>query len=212
MLIATLTYNRLELTKRMFAALYEHYDLKEGSRHIVVDNGSTDGTLEWLAECVYVDEVIPLGKNLGAAMGHNVIAAAALESGDDLVLSIENDWLCRSPCLQASKQLLEDHPTAVRIAYWQAHVAYVRNRIAEDTVHEEGFPHRVRPIYPSFPVSLVRREYLSGRFPVAHERNLRARGRAWSILPETLFFDHMTGPLSWQNRGESYREDDTWIW
>ena len=212
MLIATLTYNRLEMTRRMFAALYEFYDLDEKSRHIVVDNGSSDGTLSWARRCQQVDEVIPLGKNLGAAMGHNVIAAAALESGDDLVLVIENDWLCLSPCLRDSVELMRQYPDVERVAFWQAQVPHVRKVVRRSRLRGRVYPHWQHPVVPSFPVSLVRGSFLAGHFPVSHEKKLAERGPVLSILPQDGFFAHGTGPLSWGNRAASYGGKGGWVW
>ena len=57
----TLTCNRLEVTKKWLSQLKDKNDYP--FNHIIVDNGSTDGTLEWLKSEGY--EIISLNKNIG---------------------------------------------------------------------------------------------------------------------------------------------------
>lgn len=62
-LIITMTYNRLEMTKKYLGQLKDKAGFKY--KHIVVDNGSSDGTPEWLKQNNY--DVIPNVKNVGIA-------------------------------------------------------------------------------------------------------------------------------------------------
>lgn len=83
--VIVLTWNALEHTRRCVASLLEHTD----ARHelIFVDNGSTDGTVEWLGELARSQprvQVILNGENLGFAAGNNRGLAAA--RGDFMVL------------------------------------------------------------------------------------------------------------------------------
>jgi len=48
--ILYLSWNRLELTKASFAALARHTDWPSISRLVIYDDGSVDGTAEWLQE------------------------------------------------------------------------------------------------------------------------------------------------------------------
>jgi len=97
--IIVLTFNALEHTRRCVASLLRHTD----ARHelIFVDNGSTDGTVDWLGELARAEarvQVILNDANLGFAAGNNVGLAAA--SGDFMLL-LNNDtvvtpgWLDR---------------------------------------------------------------------------------------------------------------------
>jgi GT2 family glycosyltransferase len=83
--IIVLTFNALEHTRRCVASLLEHTD----ARHdlIFVDNGSTDGTVDWLGELTRSQprvQVILNDANLGFAAGNNVGLAAA--RGDFMLL------------------------------------------------------------------------------------------------------------------------------
>ena len=56
----TITYNRLDLTRRTIKSFYEKTGV---DFHLFIDNGSTDGTIEWLEDY----NRILLGENLGIA-------------------------------------------------------------------------------------------------------------------------------------------------
>ena len=56
----TITYNRLELTKRTWQSFNEKTGV---DYHLFIDNGSTDGTVEWLQDKYR----ILLDKNYGIA-------------------------------------------------------------------------------------------------------------------------------------------------
>lgn len=105
------TYNRLDLTKRMLESLFENTDTDY--RLIVVDNGSTDGTPDWLGDLA--DEIkIPYhfhlnSENQGIAVGRNQGFLLANRHGpdDEYLATIDNDielpknWL--SQCLDLIK-------------------------------------------------------------------------------------------------------------
>jgi GT2 family glycosyltransferase len=84
--IVTYTFDRLLYTKHCFKTLEE----KAGYpyRHIIVDNGSTDGTYEWLKKKGY-NEVIRNEKNLGMSAAFK---QAVEKIGDtDILLKFDND-------------------------------------------------------------------------------------------------------------------------
>ena len=83
--IIVVTWNALEHTQRCVASLLRHTD----PRHeiVLVDNGSTDGSVDWLEELGSAEpraKVIINGANLGFAGGNNVGLAAA--DGDFMLL------------------------------------------------------------------------------------------------------------------------------
>ncbi len=109
--IMMVTYNRLELTKRMFENFLRTTD--SDYRLIVVDNGSVDGTVEWLKQ------LNPVGghcqayhthfneKNMGIAIGRNQGLLIADKYQDPYLCTIDNDvelhvgWLTQ--CLDVVK-------------------------------------------------------------------------------------------------------------
>lgn len=105
------TYNRLELTKRMMENFIQSTDADY--RLIIVDNGSTDGTVKWLKElkpasafCQGVDVQLN-EKNMGIAIGRNQGLLIADKYKDKWLCTLDNDmelpngWL--TECLSIIK-------------------------------------------------------------------------------------------------------------
>jgi GT2 family glycosyltransferase len=79
---------------------------------IVVDNGSTDGTVAAI-EAAHPDAtVIATGRNLGFAEGNNVGLRAAMEAGADYVLLLNNDTLVARDLLRQLVAEAERRPDA----------------------------------------------------------------------------------------------------
>lgn len=93
--VLTLTRDRLDYTRQCFSKLYTlagcRYD------HYVLDQGSTDGTIEWL--CYewrpgqrHHRTVIEAGRNLGIHKGWNWLLGLARDTHDyDVMLTFDND-------------------------------------------------------------------------------------------------------------------------
>lgn len=79
----TITYNRLDLTKKTVQSFYEKTSV---DYHLFIDNGSTDGTNEWLFKR---HDYIRLEKNYGIAYAFRE-AVNHLE-GYDYILKLDND-------------------------------------------------------------------------------------------------------------------------
>ncbi|MGD9288609.1 MAG: glycosyltransferase [Desulfobacterales bacterium] len=107
--IIILTHNQLEYTKRCIKSIFYH--TKENFELIVVDNGSTDGTVDYLESAVNVQNhkirgekskvrinIIKNKENLGFAAGNN---QGILTARGDYILLLNNDivvtpgWLDR---------------------------------------------------------------------------------------------------------------------
>lgn len=78
----TITYNRLDLTKKTVESFYEKTNV---DNHIFIDNGSTDGTQEYIKQFNH----ILLNKNYGIAYAFR--QAVNQLSGYDFVLKLDND-------------------------------------------------------------------------------------------------------------------------
>ncbi|NVN88993.1 MAG: glycosyltransferase [Desulfuromonadales bacterium] len=106
--IIILTWNQLEYTKACLASIRAHTDAPY--EIIFVDNGSSDGTLDWLREQAAHDpicRIIENGSNLGFAKGCNqgILAAA----GSHIVL-LNNDTIVTSGWLTGMRELLDRYP------------------------------------------------------------------------------------------------------
>lgn len=96
--IVILTWNGIELTRRCMESLKPE-TLPTGVSVIVVDNGSTDGTQDYLRAMSNI-ELIENGANLGYAKAVNIGIRAAQPDADVVLLNndvelIEPDWLQR---------------------------------------------------------------------------------------------------------------------
>lgn len=94
--VYSLTRDRLWATKPCFASLRKNAGAP--FFHVVVDNGSTDGTAEWLANEFRPDSVIALPENVGISRASN----RALEKifgtmpDVDMIVKMDNDCLVQS--------------------------------------------------------------------------------------------------------------------
>lgn len=93
--VYTLTRDRLDYTKRSFRGL--HLAGGHDFDHFVVDNGSQDGTVEWLRERqdVMLKELLLLEENVGISRASNLaldmISRSAVSY--DLIMKFDNDCI-----------------------------------------------------------------------------------------------------------------------
>jgi len=96
--IVILTWNGLPYTKRCLESLHAETDF-QGYEVIVVDNGSTDGSVEYLKSIPWV-RLVHNSSNLGFAKANNQ-AIELCDHGSDVVLLnndteiLQRDWLAR---------------------------------------------------------------------------------------------------------------------
>lgn len=96
--VVILTWNGIDYTRRCLETLRATTDHPE-YRIVVVDNGSTDGTLEYLEELDWIT-LVRNGKNLGFSRANNIGIRAAGPEHDIVLLNndteiIQADWLTR---------------------------------------------------------------------------------------------------------------------
>lgn len=86
--IYTLTRDRLDYTKHCFNTL----KMKAGYPydHFIVDNGSTDGTQEWLKENFLPERLKLLPENKGISVASN-LALDMIGDKYDLIIKVDND-------------------------------------------------------------------------------------------------------------------------
>lgn len=111
------TYNRLDLTKRMLDNLYQVTNVP--FRLCIVDNGSTDGTVDYLKDlqemdddpeyCVGID-VHYFDKNMGIAVGRNQALRLADKYQDPWLATADNDVELPNGWLKECLEIMEANP------------------------------------------------------------------------------------------------------
>lgn len=113
--IMFVTYNRIDLTKRMLTSIYQTIDTPY--RLIIIDNGSTDGTIEWLQTlqthqplCQSLDIHLEV-KNKGIAFGRNMGLKIANKYQDEWLCTLDNDVELPMGWLKECIEIISANPT-----------------------------------------------------------------------------------------------------
>lgn len=93
--IYSLTYDRLELTKKCFESLYKTAGYP--FIHYVVDNGSKDETVRYLEKNYPDIRIIHNTENKGISIASNQAVSQAKEYGYDIIVKVDNDALFITP-------------------------------------------------------------------------------------------------------------------
>lgn len=111
-----ITYNRVELTKQTLESIFKTVDYP--FHLIIVDNGSTDGTIEYLdsldfSGLNYLKEVVvKINKsNLGIAIGRNIALLEADKLNVDWYCTIDNDVLLPEGWLSECIDIISKTPS-----------------------------------------------------------------------------------------------------
>jgi GT2 family glycosyltransferase/MoaA/NifB/PqqE/SkfB family radical SAM enzyme len=108
--VATLTWNQksdvLECLSSLVRLDYPNYEI------VVVDNGSTDGSVEAITEQFPQVSIVRNSENLGCAEGVNGEIRYALKAGADYLFIIANDAVVESSTLKELVRVAEENPRA----------------------------------------------------------------------------------------------------
>jgi len=113
--ILILTYNRLEVVKKFFESIKVVLKREDVFEMLVLDNGSTDGTAEFVGELSRLSPKIKtfrLKENLGCAGGRNFLLSFAM---GNIILILDSDVIINSPAF-IDKLLLSVEKPGVGIA------------------------------------------------------------------------------------------------
>lgn len=114
--VCMVTYNRLEFTRQSLEALFRHTDFPYILT--VVDNGSNDGTIEYLQflyEKNLIKNLMLFGANVGIAKAANV--GWVCEPEADYYIKFDNDVVMRGPWLAAMVDVADSIPRVGAVAY-----------------------------------------------------------------------------------------------
>src|SRR5664280_114863 len=107
------TFNRRELLIRCVEAL--RGQTRKPDQILVVDNGSTDGTLAWLEK--QSDITVILQENLGSAGGQHIAIKTAYDNGADRIWTMDDDGFPSERCLTELLTIAEERK-ADYVAPW----------------------------------------------------------------------------------------------
>lgn len=96
-----------ELSKCLDSLLLSNFHI---TKIVVVDNGSTDGSPEWVQQNYPTIHLISLEKNRGYAGGLNQGIKYALSTGSDFVLALNNDTIVPSDMIQHLVKSMDENP------------------------------------------------------------------------------------------------------
>jgi GT2 family glycosyltransferase len=109
-LIVVLNWNTYEMTKECIQSLLAMDG--DSFEILIIDNGSQDGSVEYLRQAFPKIALIANARNLGFASGSNVGMRLALEQGADYVLLVNNDTVVKPDLLAELLAESERHPKA----------------------------------------------------------------------------------------------------
>ncbi len=155
--IILISYNQIGDVKRVLGALSRQERAPTGI--VLVDNGSVDGSVEWVRDNHPDIELIGTGENLGFAAANNLGAARAVELGAEWLLLLNTDTEPAPEFLGAFRESVEKHPG---FGAYQPLIAYGDG----ETVWSAGG--RLRPV-SMLPESLRQGEKLGGGSGELHE-------------------------------------------
>jgi GT2 family glycosyltransferase len=117
--IIVLNWNGLRDTLECLESLYQSD--YQNLRIIVVDNGSTDESVNTIQSCYSDVTLLETGQNLGYAEGNNVGIRHALENNPDYILVLNNDTIVAPNMISALVDAAQDYPNGVLgpITYYQ---------------------------------------------------------------------------------------------
>jgi len=120
--IIILTFNKLEYTKECIESVRK-YTMEEDYEIVVVDNGSVDGTRDYLCEQKDIVTVLN-SENLGFPKGCNIGIEASNKENDILLLNndtiVTNNWLSNlKKCLFSNELIAAVGPITNSAAYYQ---------------------------------------------------------------------------------------------
>lgn len=98
--VVVVTYNRLDFLKKIYKSISEQ--TKKPDKIIIINNSSTDGTLEWLQETSKNDNILHFitQPNSGSSGGQYTAFRTAYEQGYEWIWEMDDDVVPEPNCLE----------------------------------------------------------------------------------------------------------------
>lgn len=208
------TYNRLALLKECLEALQQH---AAEVPVLVVNNASTDGTGEWLAQQqgkMHGLQVLQAAENLGGAGGFAWGMEEAWKQGADQIWIMDDDTIVQPDSLRALQQAHEEHPQGLFFSSRAVWTDGTDNKMnAHRLLEKENGTRPVRCREATFVSLLVSAEAISAYgLPIAdffiwgddieYTRRLSHQGEGWYVPASVVLHKTKT------NAGSDIVHDD----
>jgi glycosyltransferase involved in cell wall biosynthesis len=109
------TCNRIEFTKQTIESIIKHNPDSLYKSWVVSDDGSTDGTVEYLKSLSFIDKIITHPVQSGITLGLKRLVSDSLFYGD-ILMYIQNDWKQIRPIdFDDIEKFFKDYPKAGHI-------------------------------------------------------------------------------------------------
>ena len=213
--IFSLTYDRLEFTKKCFESLYKTAGYPFD--HFVVDNGSTDGTQDWLMDEYDSKHVRTFKVNKGISIASNQAIEDIKFQGDyDIIVKVDNDALFITPdwlktmvkiwksnhrlVMSPYVQGLRDNPGGAPRIGW----GWIAGEYLGMTKHIGGLVHFVdADAYKEW--RWDEKDFLHGMQDLEFSQYLMLNGYQMGYL-ENYFVEHCEGTVGQEKKFPSYFE------
>lgn len=110
------TCNRLDFTKQCVESILKHNPEAKDMLWAFSDDGSTDGTYEYIENLECVNAYHLSTKQCGITSALSILHTMSIDIGGDILLYIQNDWAQIRPIdFEAVAKFFEEHPNAGHI-------------------------------------------------------------------------------------------------
>lgn len=177
--------NMLEKTLSSFIHFHSDEDIFENLYWVVLDNGSTDDSREYIDSLSFWDKKIYLEENVGCAGGCSELAYHILEETDrEFVLYLENDRICtRADFLDSCIDLFDMTQRhglplgQIRLTSGGKNINSITKKpvVWSDVIRFKNDSFKISNMHFALGTSIFRREVCAQIFPCTSEQDAQIR-------------------------------------
>jgi len=202
--IIILTYNGKKYLPSLLGSLFEFNDTQPETKIIVVDNNSTDDTVESIRENFPQITLLPQSQNLGFASGNNIGIKYAIDNGFDYVMLLNQDTIVTENFLKPLVDQAESDKTiaAVQSKLMLYPLTELTNSLG-NVIHYLGFGytygHKTKIQDTRYKIQEI--NYCSGAACLLKVSALKEVG----LFDDDLFMYHEDLDLGWRFKLKGYK-------
>jgi len=206
-----LTYNGKKYLPSLLGSIFDFSEKSVSTEIMIVDNNSSDGTVEYVRQNFPEATVFAQDKNLGFAAGNNIGIKYAMDTGTDFIMLLNQDTIVTENFL---KPLIEQLESDEKIAAVQPKLMlYPLTELVNslgNVIHYLGFGYtyghktKIKELWPMIRDTKFRIHeinYCSGAACLIKTEALKNVG----LLDEDLFMYHEDLDLGWRFKLKGYK-------